>query len=169
MTVARELLGCTLVRGPVRLRVVETEAYCPGDSACHAWKGRTERNAPMWGPPGHLYVYLCYGLHHLLNLVTEAEGVPAAVLVRAAVVEAGHEAVAARRGGRLDCPGPGTVGQALALDRTWSGRPLRPEGPDGLYLVEGLAPAAIRAGPRVGIGYARPEDQALPWRFRGDP
>ena len=78
--VARDLLGCVLVVGQVHLRIVETEAYIPGDSANHSYRGQTPRNAPMWGPPGHLYVYLCYGIHRLLNLVTEAEGRPAAVL-----------------------------------------------------------------------------------------
>ena len=167
--VARALLGRVLVRGPVRLRIVEVEAYRAGDSACHAWKGRTPRNAPMWGPPGHAYVYLCYGLHHLLNLVTEAEGQPGAVLIRGGLVLAGEDLVRQRRGGRLSCIGPGTVGQALGLDRSWSGRVLAPGPGDGLYLVDGSRPARIEAGPRVGIGYALPQDQALPWRFRCDP
>lgn len=162
--VARDLLGKTLIRDEVQLRIVETEAYRTGDSACHAWRGRTDRNAPMWGPPGHAYVYLCYGLHHLLNLVTEEEGVPGAVLIRAGVVLAGEETVRQRRGGRLDCAGPGTVGQALGLDRGWSGRSLTPAG--GLFVVDGSPPQRIRADPRVGIGYASLEDQALPWRFR---
>lgn len=162
--VARDLLGKTLVRDEVQLRIVETEAYRAGDSACHAWRGRTARNAPMWGPPGQTYVYLCYGLHHLLNLVTEEEGAPGAVLIRAGVVLAGEETVWQRRGGRLDCGGPGTVGQALGLDRAWSGRPLTLEW--GLYVVDGAAPDRVRSEPRVGIGYASPEDQALPWRFR---
>lgn len=162
--VAQDLLGKTLVCDEVHLMITETEAYRVGDSACHAWRGQTPRNAPMWGPPGHTYVYLCYGLHHLLNLVTEEQGVPGAVLIRAGVVLAGHDSVRQRRGGRLTCPGPGTVGQALGLDRSWSGRPLSPAG--GLYVVDGPPPARVRADPRVGIGYASADDQALPWRFR---
>jgi len=159
--VARELLGCIIVRGEVQVRVVETEAYFPGDSANHAFKGKTPRNAPMWGPPGCLYVYLCYGIHTLLNLVTEASGRPAAVLIRAGEVVAGHELVSQRRGGRLDLIGPGKVGQALAMDTGWSGRPIG----DGLSVVRGPAPVAVRTAPRVGIDAADPADVAALWRY----
>ena len=166
LSAAREVLGWRLVRGEVVLRIVETEAYLPGDSASHASKGRTARTEVMFGPPGRAYVYLCYGLHHLLNLVTEPEGVPGCVLVRAAVVEEGHTVVAARRGGRLDCIGPGKVAQALALDRSFTGQALDGTGSGGLLLVEGPAPSRVVAGPRVGIDYARPEHRDAPWRFR---
>lgn len=161
--VARELLGTELVQGGVRLRIVETEAYCPGDSAAHAWRGQTARNLPMWGPPGHLYVYLCYGIHWMLNLVTETEGRAAAVLLRGAEVLEGAEVVRERRGGRLDLVGPGKVGQGLALDASWSGRPLGA----GLSVLEGHPPPPedIVAGPRVGIDYAEPADRLRPWRF----
>ncbi len=160
---ARELLGHELVQGAIRLRIVETEAYRPGDSASHSWRGRTVRNAPMWGPPGHLYVYLCYGIHWMLNLVCEAEGSAAAVLIRGCEVVEGHATVAERRGGRLDLLGPGKVGQALALDATWSGRPLD----QGLSIVDGGDVGEILVGPRVGIDYAEPADRVLPWRFMG--
>jgi len=158
---ARGLLGHELIQGSVRLRIVETEAYRPGDSASHAWRGRTARNAPMWGPPGQLYVYLCYGMHWMLNLVCEEEGSAAAVLIRGCEVVDGHAVVEARRGGRLDLLGPGKVGQALALDATWSGRPLE----RGLSLVAGGEVGEIVVGPRVGIDYAEPADRVLPWRF----
>jgi DNA-3-methyladenine glycosylase len=163
LEVAQELLGCVLQAGDVRLRVVETEAYLPGDSANHSFRGKTARNAPMWGPPGHVYVYLCYGLHNMVNLVTEADGRPAAVLIRGATVLAGHDLVRARRGGRLDLIGPGKVGQGLGLTTSSSGRALGVE----LAIHRGAPPSQVRAGPRVGIDYASPEDRAAPWRFRG--
>jgi len=159
--VAHDLLGCVLVRDDVQVRILEAEAYFPGDSANHAFRGMTPRNRPMWGPPGHLYVYLCYGIHTLVNLVTEAEGRPAAVLIRAGAVVSGHETVAARRGGKLDLIGPGKVGQALALDTSWSGRPLGA----GLSVVQGPAPSEIRTAPRVGIDGADPADVAAHWRY----
>ncbi len=160
-SVARDLLGCVLVREEVQVRILEAEAYFPGDSANHAARGRTPRNAPMWGPPGHLYVYLCYGIHTLLNLVTEAEGRPAAVLIRAGEVVTGHDTVRSRRGGRLDLIGPGKVGQALGLDLGWSGRPLG----QGLRVVRGPAPPEVRTAPRVGIDAADPADVAACWRY----
>jgi len=163
LDVARDLLGAVVVRGEVRLRIVEAEAYLPGDTAAHASRGRTPRNAPMWGPPGHAYVYLCYGIHHMLNLVTEPDGVPAAVLIRGCEVVGGHELVRARRGrGGLDLIGPGKVGQALGLDTSWSGAPLDGE----LHVVAGPPPAAVLTSPRVGIDYALPEHRDAPWRFR---
>jgi DNA-3-methyladenine glycosylase len=115
----------------------------------------------MWGPPGHLYIYLCYGIHILVNLVTEAEGRPAAVLIRAAEVVTGHETVRSRRGGRLDLIGPGKVGQALGLDLAWSGRSLG----QGLRVVRGPAPSEVRTAPRVGIDAADPADVAACWRY----
>jgi DNA-3-methyladenine glycosylase len=159
--VAQELLGCALVRDGVSVRIVETEAYIPGDSANHSYRGRTARNAPMWGPPGHLYVYLCYGIHHLLNLVTEADGRPAAVLIRGCTVVSGHETVRERRGGRLDLMGPGKVAQALGTDTSWSGRALG----DGLHVVHGPPPEAVQAVPRVGIDFAEPVHRDALWRY----
>jgi DNA-3-methyladenine glycosylase len=115
----------------------------------------------MWGPPGHLYVYLCYGIHTLVNLVTEAEGRPAAVLLRAGEVVAGHDTVRERRGGRLDLIGPGKLGQGLGLDLGWSGRVLG----QGMSVHKGPAPGAIRTAPRVGIDAADPADVLAPWRY----
>lgn len=165
--VALDLLGRELKRGRVVLRITETEAYVwPDDTASHCRFGRTARNASMWGPGGHAYVYLCYGLHQMLNIVTNGEGQGAAVLVRACEPVAGLATVRARRGGKEGpelLTGPGKVGAALALDTSWSGHPLFVRG--GLELREGRPPAAILVGPRVGIAYADPAHRDAPWRY----
>lgn len=167
LDVARELLGKHLRHGDVLVRITEVEAYrAGGDTANHCRMGRTERNAPMWGPPGHAYVYLCYGMHHMLNLVTDADGVGAAVLIRGVEPVMGVEIVAARRGGRGDpssLAGPGKVAQGLGLDRSFNHAPLFMAG--GLEAREGPPPPGIVAGPRVGIDYAEPEHRAAPWRL----
>jgi len=165
--VARDLLGRRLAMPDgVVLQITETEAYRFDDTACHAHKGRTVRTAPMFGPPGHLYVYLCYGIHHLLNLVTEAEGTAGCVLIRGCTVTAGHALVHARRGGPRDLGGPGKVGQALGLDVSWSGRPLATARPlDGMAVLEGKPVERFYTTPRIGIDYAEPADRDRPWRF----
>lgn len=118
------LLGRPLVfdgpDGPVGGIIVEVEAYIgTDDAACHAAAGRTRRNQPMWGPPGRAYVYLSYGMHHCFNVVTEAEGVPAAILIRALEPSVGLETLAARRGKEPRVhrwlAGPGRIGQGLGL------------------------------------------------------
>lgn len=167
LDVARDLLGKHVARGPVVLRITEVEAYrWPDDSANHCRMGRTARNAPMWGAPGHAYVYLCYGVHSMLNLVTDLDGHGAAVLIRSCEPVSGHEVIRARRGGR-DGPelltGPGRVGAALGLDPSWSDHPLF--SPGGLEVRGGPDPDGVLSGPRVGIGYATPEDTAAPWRL----
>jgi DNA-3-methyladenine glycosylase len=167
LVVAEALLGQHLQHGRVVLRITEVEAYVgPHDSACHSRFGRTKRNAPMWGPPGHAYVYLCYGMHFMLNIVSGQQGTGAAVLIRAAEPVRGLGLIRERRGG-LEGPallnGPGKVAQALGLDTSWSGRRLF--GARGLRVREGEAPAGILRGPRVGIGYADPEHQQAKWRF----
>lgn len=167
LTVAPALIGKWLRRGDVILRITEVEAYCwPDDSACHNRFGRTDRNAPMWGPGGHAYVYLCYGLHQMLNIVTNPEGEAAAVLIRSCEPVAGLETVRRRRRG-LTGPvlltGPGKIGAALALDTRWSGHPLF--APEGLELLEGDPPTRLLAGPRVGIDYALPHHREALWRF----
>lgn len=168
LEVAPDLLGKHLRRDDVVLRITEVEAYCwPDDSANHCYGGRkTARNAPMWGPPGRAYVYLCYGLHHLLNLVTNREGEAAVVLIRACEPVAGLATIRARRGG-LEGPvlltGPGKVGAALALDTSFSHHPLFE--PGGLEVLDGPPVDDIVVGPRIGIGYAKPEHQRAPWRF----
>ena len=164
--VARDLLGRELVREDVRLRITEVEAYSELDTACHAHRGRTPRNEVMFGPGGRAYVYLCYGLHVMLNVVTGEEGSAAAVLVRSAEPIVGLEVVRARRGDR-DGPvlltGPGKLGAALALDVAWSGHRLFE--PGGLELHAGEPPRRVLAGPRVGIDYASAKDRRRAWRF----
>jgi DNA-3-methyladenine glycosylase len=170
LVVARELLGCHLRHDAVVLRITEVEAYrYPDDTANHCRMGRTQRNAPMWGPPGHAYVYLCYGMHQMLNLVTNAEGEGAAVLIRACEPVSGHEVVRQRRGGLAGpmkpslLTGPGKVGAALGIDTSWSGHALYRRG--GLTVEEGTPPATVIAGPRIGIDYASEEHQRAPWRL----
>lgn len=165
LDVAADLIGCELEVGPVRVRLTEVEAYrFPGDTANHARVGRTARNAPMWGPPGHAYVYLCYGLHHMLNFVTGPEGHAAAVLIRGAEPIIGHDVIRARRGGRegpgsLD--GPGKLAEALGLTVAHTGLPLN----DVLRVYARAAPVALVHGPRVGIDYASADDRQAPWRL----
>lgn len=164
--VARELIGKRLLHGEVLLEITETEAYPPGDSASHARFGRTERNAPMWGAPGHAYVYLCYGMHHMLNLVTEKAGLPAAVLVRACEPLGGLAVLQERRAGQRGVQllaGPGRVAQALGIDRSFDGHGVTAAG--GLQCLEGPGVAGILQGPRVGIDYAEEADVAAPLRF----
>jgi DNA-3-methyladenine glycosylase len=169
LVVAEELLGQEIHHAGVVLRITEVEAYRhPGDTANHCRMGRTKRNAPMWGPGGHAYVYLCYGMHNMLNLVTGNDSEGAAVLIRACEPVSGHERILERRKSATMKPvlltGPGKVAAALALDTTHSNLPLfRPRGP--LSVRKGDAPSAIVRGPRVGIGYATQEDQAAPWRL----
>lgn len=167
LTVARDLLGMRLCRGGVVLRITEVEAYrWPGDTACHGRFGRTPRTGALWGPPGRAYVYTCYGLHQLLNLVTGRDGEAAAVLIRACEPLAGLELIRRRRGnksGPVSLTGPGKVGAALALDTSWNHVPVYSAG--GLEVREGGAPARILVGPRVGVEYAQPDHRALPWRL----
>lgn len=159
VTVARELIGKYLVRAVgsslLVARIVETEAYVgPQDKACHASKGRTPRTEVLFGPPGHAYVYLCYGMHELLNVVTEREDFPAAVLLRAIDVE-----------GRL-VDGPGRLTRALAVTRALNRHDLT-AGIDLWFEERGEAVAArqVRAFPRIGVDYAGAWAKK-PWRFR---
>jgi DNA-3-methyladenine glycosylase len=166
--VARDLLGRHLVRDEVALRITEVEAYCgPTDSAAHTRSGRTARNAPMWGPLGRAYVYQCYGLHMMLNVVAgEEEGAGTAILVRACEIVAGEELVRARRGGKLGpelLTGPGKVAAALALDLSFSHHPLTE--PGGLEIRTGTPVDRYLIGPRVGIDYATPADRGAERRF----
>ena len=167
LEVARDLLGQELWLGEVGLRITEVEAYrWPHDTANHCRAGRTKRNEPMWGPAGRAYVYLCYGLHQMLNIVTGQEGQGAAVLIRACAPVAGLETIRTRRGGKegpVLLTGPGKVGAALGIDRSWSHHPLHERG--GLELRRGRSPAAVLHGPRVGINYAQESDVLAPWRL----
>eukprot|EP00850_Spirogloea_muscicola_P009939 SM000057S18369 [mRNA] locus=s57:206639:209377:+ [translate_table: standard] len=162
------LLGKLLRRGSVVLRITEVEAYRPNDTACHARFGLTKRTAPLFGEGGRAYVYLCYGLHQMLNVVCDAPGTGAAVLIRACEPVLGLEAIKQRRGLHTDKPilltGPGKVGAALGLNADWSNHPLYT--PGGLELCDGPPPpTGILSGPRVGISHAQPHDVAACWRF----
>jgi DNA-3-methyladenine glycosylase len=173
--VARRLLGALLVRddGLARCiaRIVETEAYAgPGDLASHARAGRTPRTAVMFGPPGHAYVYLVYGMHHCLNVVCGPDGQAAAVLVRAVEPVAGIERMRERRGAtggpdhRLGA-GPARACQALGIDRRLDGIDLLRD--ERLWLgaaIERDGPTIV-SGPRVGVEYAGPDWSTRPWRF----
>jgi DNA-3-methyladenine glycosylase len=161
--VAPELLGAVLVhdsdRGRVAVRLVETEAYLgPEDLAAHSARGRTRRTEPMWGPPGHLYVYRIYGLHDCVNVVCGPGDKPEAVLLRAGEVVEGQALARTRRGLGVDlrrlASGPGNLGRALGIDRRLSGADLL-EGPVQLRLAV-RPPGRISRGPRVGVGYAGP-------------
>lgn len=168
LEVARDLLGKLIQRDAVRVRITEVEAYrFPDDTANHARVGMTARNAAMWGPPGRCYVYLCYGMHHMLNLSTGREGEGAAVLIRSVEPVAGVEEIMLRRKASAPGPalltGPGKVGQALGVDTTWSHHPVHE--PGGLEVHDAPAVAEILAGPRVGIDYAAPADRTAPWRL----
>jgi DNA-3-methyladenine glycosylase len=174
--VARELLGARLVSdvGGARVvaEIVETEAYVgPHDEASHAAErfGRTARNDAMFGAAGMAYVYLIYGMHWCLNVVTGDEGFGAAVLVRAARAVEGIEHARARRPGRPDrelMRGPGNLARALAVDRALNYHPLdRPP----LWIAPGCAVAddEVAVGPRIGI--TRAADWPLRFWLRGDP
>ena len=167
LEVAAALLGKLLRHGPVTLRITEVEAYrFPGDTANHCRFGKTARNAPMWGPPGHAYVYLCYGMHQMLNLVTDDEERGAAVLVRACEPVEGLAEVRARRGdkeGPVLLTGPGKVGTALGVDTRFSGRPLYEKG--GLEVLDAPTVTDLLVGPRVGVDYAEPAHRDAPWRL----
>lgn len=172
---ARALLGSYLYRrtaqGLIIATITETEAYGGiydghPDDASHAFRGRTDRNAPMFAAPGIIYVYLVYGMHHCVNIVTEREGTPAAVLLRGVRILHGLEIARRLRGQVPDARlsnGPGKLAQALALTRRDDGRSLLR---GDLVLRHGAPPpaAAIHTEVRQGIDYA-PWGKTFPWRF----
>ncbi len=160
-SVARGLIGATFLVAGVGGVVVETEAYAPDDPASHSYRGRTTRNAAMFGPPGHLYVYRSYGIHWCANVVCSDEGTGAAVLLRALEPVRGIEEMRSRRG--LDevtllCAGPGRLCQALGISGEHDGLALDRE---PFLLRQPTAPAEIVHGPRVGITRATER----PWRY----
>ncbi len=134
--VAPDLLGCYLVRQmpdgeTIRGTIVETEAYAPGDPACHAYRGRTPRNQVMFGKAGIAYVYFIYGVYHCLNIVTDLEGVPSAVLIRALQLESVPPWIDRHKEGKPHriAAGPGKLCRALQIDRQLNGVELRPSQP----------------------------------------
>ena len=171
---ARGLLGCRLSAGGSTVRITEVEAYAgtAGDPASHAHRGRTARNAVMFGPSGHAYVYFTYGMHWCVNVVTGPDGEASAVLLRAGEVVEGIDAARARRSAvRRDVDlarGPARLCAALGLDRSVYGQNLLGSGPVRLRPSAAEVPAAtIQAGPRVGVTGAHD----VPWRFwlAGEP
>lgn len=171
---ARGLLGCRLSGHGVTVRITEVEAYAgtAGDPASHAHRGRTPRNAVMFGPAGHAYVYFTYGMHWCVNVVTGPDGEASAVLLRAGEVVDGLDVARERRPAvRRDVDlarGPARLCAALGIDRSVYGADLLGDGP--VRLRPPLAPvpeAAVTAGPRVGVTGAHD----VPWRFwlAGDP
>lgn len=165
---ARGLLGCRLRAGGVTVRLTEVEAYggVGADPASHAHRGPTPRNAVMFGPPGHLYVYFTYGMHWCANVVCGPPGEAAAVLLRAGEVTAGLEVARQRRATaraiRDLARGPARLTSAMAITARDNGRYLLDEGPVALLPAETPVPdAAIAHGPRVGVA----SGQATPWRL----
>jgi DNA-3-methyladenine glycosylase len=162
--VARDLIGCRIAIGPTAGIIVETEAYEASDPACHAYVGRTARNEVLFGPPGHAYVYLSYGIHSLLNFVTEPEGTASAVLIRALEPTEGIDLMRERRGQeRIETlsSGPGKLAEALGIDRSLNGAdlfqpPFELSEPAGEWAV-----VDVVTGPRIGITKAA----ELPWRY----
>ncbi|MEU6221591.1 DNA-3-methyladenine glycosylase [Streptomyces sp. NPDC047022] len=174
--VAPKLLGAILTHetpeGTVSITITETEAYSgSADPASHAYRGRTPRNAVMFGPAGHLYVYRSHGLHWCANIVTGADGIATAVLIRAGRVIEGEDLARERRGGKVESPrlarGPGNFCQALGITAEHNGTDLLTGASVALSEGEPVPAALIRVGPRVGVS------KAHDWQHRfylaGDP
>ena len=162
--VAPELLNKVLVVGECAGRIVEVEAYRSDDPASHTFRGRTARNATMWGPGGHLYVYFTYGMHFCANVVTSTEGDGQAVLLRATVPLRGLDTMRHRRGGRPDrslADGPAKLCQAFGLDRAHDGADLVNGSHIGITDDGTPPPARPVVTPRIGIRVATD----VPWRW----
>lgn len=148
LEVARDLVGKILVCGENRLRIAETEAYCgEADTACHAHKGRTQRTEVMYMKAGTVYIYLCYGIHWLLNIVTGEEEQPEAVLIRACV----------------DAEGPGKLTKRLGITGELNRKNICG---DALYIEDDGYSCSVETDKRIGIAYAAQEDQDRLWRFK---
>ena len=177
--IARELIGkglFTQIHGVTTGGIiVETEAYSWKERGCHAYGAKkTTRNAIMFEKGGHSYVYLCYGMHHLFNVVTNNTNVADAVLIRAIEPVEGIDLMKVRRGKLLNefhlTSGPGKLTKALGIDRKWNGKSLVGNEIWLEDLGKNISAARIVRGPRIGIDYAG-DDASLPWRFtlRGSP
>mgnify|MGYP001217485127 CR=1 FL=1 len=154
LEVCEDLIGQYLVKDGQKLLITEIEAYDgPLDLACHASKGRTKRTEVLFGPPGRFYVYLCYGVHWLLNVVTGPEEYPAAILIR----------------GAGDITGPGRLTKQLSINADYNTKPATPK--TGLYFMPSAASLAkrqhhkIQKTPRIGVDYAGPVWSQKPYRF----
>jgi DNA-3-methyladenine glycosylase len=162
--VARDLIGCALLFDAVGGVIVECESYERDDPACHAHVGLTPRTEPLFGPPGHAYVYLSYGVHCCLNFVCEREGSAAAVLIRALEPRWGVEEMSRRRErdrARDLCSGPGKLTQALGIGLQMDRAPLTEPPFELRGRDDGWREVAVATGPRIGISRAA----ELPWRF----
>ncbi len=147
LLVARDLVGCRVVRGDLSMVIAETEAYRgETDTACHAHKGRTKRTEVLYGDAGTLYVYLCYGMHWLMNVVTGGQEDPQCVLIRAGA----------------DAKGPALLTRALKIDGSLNGESALTSGK--IWFESGNV-CEVEEKARVGIAYAAPEDRNRPWRF----
>ena len=174
LVVARKLLGKRLVRLDNERRlagvIVETEAYRGEDDlACHARVGRTARTQVMYGPPGYTYVYFTYGMHWLLNFVTEEDDYPAAVLIRAIVPTEGGEVIASRRNGQPPqhwVDGPGKICQALSIDGTHNASDLCSNGAE-IFVEQGwtVTEENVSTSPRVGLNTVPEPWKSVQWRF----
>ncbi|MBF0273610.1 MAG: DNA-3-methyladenine glycosylase [Nitrospinae bacterium] len=163
LVVCKELLGKVLVYNDMSGIISEVEAYRgTGDDACHAARGMTPRNKPMFEAGGFSYIYFIYGMYHCMNISTEKEGFPAAVLLRGIVPLEGKEKMIINRGGKTKAisNGPGKLCQALGLDKTSNNIDLVTS--DFFYVEDrGIKPKTIHTSPRIGISTA----QDLEWRF----
>ena len=160
-SVARALIGATLLLDGVGGTIVETEAYDMEDAASHSFAGPTQRNQAMFGAPGRAYVYRSYGIHWCLNFVCREEGHGAGVLIRAIEPTHGLDRMQSRRGleePRLLCSGPGKIGQALGITHDLNGRRLDRQ---PFRVLAPSHPIEVVSGPRIGISRATD----LPWRF----
>ena len=185
--VARELLGARLVRvldhGTKLIgRIMEVEAYCPGDTASHGYRRQTERNAAMFARPGTAYVYFTYGMHYCFNIVTESEGVPAAVLIRALEPVAGIDEMLKNRSSHIAhpvhsvktrdiCRGPARLCQALLINRAFNGYDMHQPN-STLYVERGRPYPAdqVFASPRIGVrGDAQAVSVQWRWYVAGNP
>ena len=179
LTVCAELLGKRLVRrlpGNQRLAgiITEVEAYRgEEDQACHAKAGRTPRNQSMWGPPGRIYMFFTYGMHWMLNVVTEPEGVPAAILIRGLLPTEGLQHMQMLRPGQplhALTDGPAKLCQAFNLDGAWDGYDLTTPRADLLIETTGLELGSFATtAPRVGLNNVPEPWKSVPWRFRIPP
>jgi DNA-3-methyladenine glycosylase len=172
--VARELLGARLVRvinGKSMAGIItETEAYIgEEDLGCHAKAGITKRNAVMYGPAGHAYVYFTYGMHWMLNVVTEQEGFPAAVLIRAMEEVDDREIISARFVG-CDMSGPAKLTRVLAINGAFNGVNICSKAA-GLWIEAGvpIAENEISTSPRVGLNTVPEPWKSMAWRFQISP
>ncbi len=172
LKVAQDLLGCFLVRQIgeqiITAKITETEAYCgPEDKASHASRGRTPRTEVMFGPAGQIYIYLIYGMHYMLNIVTEQKGYPAAVLIRGAKIIPAKNKKRPKQPDNIILDGPGKLTKNLQINKTFNNQPIYTK-KYGLWLAKDpkeKSPALIKREKRVGVEYAGEKWANKKWRF----